>query len=107
FMGDGERTMFSSTWLEELVRRFIFEGRTGTGAPLAATGTVRVIDQGGEASWLALDLDVTAGEPIAAEVLLRTAAGQFLSIYAPTFGIGTRAYALPLRAGQQRLMLDP
>jgi hypothetical protein len=103
---DTERAMFSSTWIEELVRRFVLEGRTGGGGS-AATGSVRVVDAGGEASWLALDLDVSGGEPLAAQVLLRTTLGQLLAPYAPPFGVGTYALGLPLRRGAQSLMLDP
>jgi hypothetical protein len=104
--GDADRALFPSTWMEQLVRRFVFEGSRAGGA-LAATGTVRTVDAPGEQTWLALDLAVTGGTPLAAQVLLRTRAGGFLSLYAPTFGVGTSAFGLALRPGAQTLILDP
>jgi len=104
-LGDEERTLYASTWMEELVRAFIFDGRA-SGAALAGTGAVRAVS-GAEASWIALEVDVTAGDPLAAQALLRTKLGQFLVPFAPTFGVGTHAFGLPLRPGTQRLMLDP
>ncbi|MHC4390187.1 MAG: alpha/beta hydrolase [Planctomycetota bacterium] len=101
-----ERSMFSSTWIEQLVRRFIFEGR-GTSALTTGTGRVQVVDAGGEATWLALDLDLQGGEPLVAQVMLRTWGGHFVGMLAPSFGVGTHVFSVPLRPGQQKVMLDP
>jgi len=59
-----------SEWTATLVRRFVFEGRS-LGAPLTvAQPRLTVVDAGGEASWLELSVDVTAGEPLVAQVVL-------------------------------------
>ncbi len=106
-LGQAKRAMFHSVWIEELVRRFIFEGRRGTGGAVAATGGANAVDAGGEATWLSLDLDVLAGTPVAAQAFLTNHTGTLAGTFMPGLGVGAFFYDVPLRDGSQRLMLDP
>lgn len=91
-----ERGVMEGVWAEALVRRLAFEGRPSRGFTLGAA-RVEAVTAGRDASWLLLDIDVTAGTPLCARVVVR-----------PDRPFAReRHHGLLLRPGRQRLQLDP
>jgi hypothetical protein len=91
-----ERSLQGSTFVEAVLRRFLLEGRDGPGggggALAVARATFRPVDAGGERTWLAVEVDVAGGEPVAVQVLVRARA---------------RAFAALLERGPSTILIDP